>query len=71
MAHKIGIMEMKGTIEDGPSGCYKTVMKVYPKAEINTEAISDFIDSFGGAMKLVKRFTAASLSWRDDKKEIQ
>lgn len=53
MAHKIGIMEMKGTIEDGPSGCYKTVMKVYPKAEINTEAIPDFIDSFGGAMKLV------------------
>ena len=47
MAHKIGIMEMKGTIEDGPSGCYKTVMKVYPKAEINTEAIPDFIDSFG------------------------
>lgn len=70
MAHKIGIMEMKGTIEDGPSGCYKTVMKVYPKAEINTEAIPDFIDSFGGAMKLVSG-SQPQFIWRVTKKEIQ
>lgn len=68
MAHKIGIMEMKGTIEDGPSGCYKTVMKVYPKAEINTEAISDFIDSFGGAMKLVSG-SQPQFIWRVTKKK--
>lgn len=68
MAHKIGIMEMKGTIEDGPSGCYKTVMKVYPKAEINTEAIPDFIDSFGGAMKLVSG-TQPQFIWRVTKKK--
>lgn len=68
MAHKIGIMEMKGTIEDGPSGCYKTVMKVYPKAEINTEAIPDFIDSFGGAMKLVS-VSQPQFIWRVTKKK--
>ena len=68
MAHKIGIMEMKGTIEDGPSGCYKTVMKVYPKAEINTEAILDFIDSFGGAMKLVSG-SQPQFIWRVTKKK--
>lgn len=68
MAHKIGIMEMKGTIEEGPSGCYKTVMKVYPKAEINTEAILDFIDSFGGAMKLVSG-SQPQFIWRVTKKK--
>ena len=68
MAHKIGIIEMKGTIEDGPSGCYKTVMKVYPKAEINTEAIPDFIDSFGGAMKLVSG-SQPQFIWRVTKKK--
>lgn len=68
MAHKIGIMEMKGTIKDGPSGCYKTVMKVYPKAEINTEAIPDFIDSFGGAMKLVSG-SQPQFIWRVTKKK--
>lgn len=68
MAHKIGIMEMKGTIEDGPSGCYKTVMKVYPKVEINTEAIPDFIDSFGGAMKLVSG-SQPQFIWRVTKKK--
>lgn len=68
MAHKIGIMEMKGTIEDGPSGCYKTVMKVYPKAEINTEAIPEFIDSFGGAMKLVSG-SQPQFIWRVTKKK--
>lgn len=68
MAHKIGIMEMKGTIEDGPSGCYKTVMKVYPKAEINTEAIPDFIDSFRGAMKLVSG-SQPQFIWRVTKKK--
>lgn len=68
MAHKIGIMEMKGTIQDGPSGCYKTVMKVYPKAEINTEAIPDFIDSFGGAMKLVSG-SQPQFIWRVTKKK--
>ena len=68
MAHKIGIMEMKGTIEDGPSGCYKTVMKVYPKAEINTEAIPDFIDSFGGAMMLVSG-SQPQFIWRVTKKK--
>lgn len=68
MAHKIGIMEMKGTIEDGPSGCYKTVTKVYPKAEINTEAIPDFIDSFGGAMKLVSG-SQPQFIWRVTKKK--
>lgn len=68
MAHKIGIMEMKGTIEEGPSGCYKTVMKVYPKAEINTEAIPDFIDSFGGAMKLVSG-SQPQFIWRVTKKK--
>lgn len=68
MAHKIGIMEMKGTIEEGPSGCYKTVMKVYTKAEINTEAIPDFIDSFGGAMKLVSG-SQPQFIWRVTKKK--
>ena len=69
MAHKIGIIEMKGGLEEGGvSPCYRTVMKMYPKAEIKTEAISDFIDCFGGAMKLLSG-AQPQFVWRVTKKK--
>lgn len=68
MAHKIGIIEMKGGLEEGASPCYRTVMKMYPKADIKTEAISDFIDCFGGAMKLLSG-AQPQFVWRVTKKK--
>ena len=43
-------------------------MKMYPKAEIKTEAISDFIDCFGGAMKLLSG-AQPQFVWRVTKKK--
>ena len=41
---------------------------MYPKAEIKTEAISDFIDCFGGAMKLLSG-AQTQFVWRVTKKK--
>ena len=59
---------MKGGLEEGASPCYRTVMKMYPKAGIKTEAISDFIDCFGGAMKLLSG-AQPQFVWRVTKKK--
>lgn len=69
MAHKIGIMDIKGGVDSSsvPS-VWRTVMKIYPKAEIDGTAIPDFVDCFGGAMKLVTSPDPA-FAWRVTKKK--
>lgn len=52
-AHKIGIMDIKGATQYNPSGGspnWRTVMTIYPKADINADNIPQLIDSFGGAL---------------------
>lgn len=69
MAHKIGIMEIKGGLDDTASpAVYRTVLTVSPKAAINPEAIPDFLDSFGGAMSFQAGQTPAFV-WRVVKKK--
>ena len=54
-AHKIGIMDIKGATQYNPSGGspnWRTVMTIYPKADINADNIPQLIDSFGGALDL-------------------
>lgn len=69
MAHKLGIMEVKGGVDDSsvPS-VWRTVMKMYPKAEINADAIPAFVDSYGGAVRLVTN-PDPSFIWRVTKKK--
>lgn len=70
-AHKIGITEIKGGIEAGVSGgtsSWKTVMTVYPKADIHVDAIQPLIDSFGGALKLTVH-NSPEFVWRVTKRK--
>jgi transcription-repair coupling factor (superfamily II helicase) len=56
IAHKIGIMEMKGGEErDADTGkmVWRTVMSVYAKADIDVEELESFIDGYGGAIRLL------------------
>ena len=53
-AHKIGIMDIKGVTSPNPSGGvsnWRTVMTVYPKADIKADNIAAFVDAFGGALE--------------------
>ena len=52
-AHKIGIMEIKGETATNPAGGasnWRTVMNIYPKADIDSDAIPKLLESFGGAL---------------------
>jgi transcription-repair coupling factor (superfamily II helicase) len=52
-AHKIGIMEIKGETASNPAGGasnWRTVMNIYPKADIDSDAIPKLLESFGGAL---------------------
>jgi transcription-repair coupling factor (superfamily II helicase) len=56
IAHKIGIMEMKGGEErdsDTRKIVWQTVMSVYAKADIDVEELESFIDGYGGAIRLL------------------
>lgn len=54
IAHKIGIMEIKGgTDHSSGSALWRTDMKMYAKAEIQADLIEAFVNSYGGAVKLV------------------
>lgn len=69
MAHKLGVLEIKGGLDEGASpAVWRTVIKMYPKAEINSSAIGDFIDSFGGSVKFVTSPEPAFI-WRVVKKK--
>ena len=52
-AHKIGIMEIKGETAANPAGGasnWRTVMNIYPNADIDSDAIPKLLESFGGAL---------------------
>lgn len=69
MAHKLGIMEIKGGLDDSSSpAVYRTVMTMSPKADINPDAIPDFLDSFGGAI-VMKTSPSPAFIWRVVKKK--
>lgn len=54
IAHKIGIMEIKGgTDNSSGSALWRTDMKMYAKADIKADLIEAFVNSYGGAVKLV------------------
>lgn len=69
MAHRIGIMEIKGGAEDnGGPAVWRTVFKMYPKADIDAAAIPDFVECFGGALRLITS-PEPSFVWRVTKKK--
>ena len=69
MAHKIGIMDIKGGVAvSGGQAVWRTVMKIYPKADIDGTAIQDFVDSFGGSLTFVTKSEPAFV-WRVTKKK--
>ncbi len=69
VAHKLGVLEVKGGASHEDSGAvWLTTLKMYAKAEINADGIAGFVDSFGGAV----RFAAApepAFVWRVTKKK--
>ena len=59
-AHKIGIMDIKGATKHNPSGGvsnWRTVMTIYPKADINSDNIQQLVDTFGGALEFKLKST--------------
>lgn len=70
IAHKIGITEVKGGLDTSvfPS-VYRTFLKISPKAEIKSEKIPEFVDSFGGAMTF-KVNTDPVFTWKVTKKKF-
>ena len=47
-------MDIKGATQHNPSGGasnWRTVMTIYPKADINSDNIPKLVDSFGGALE--------------------
>lgn len=68
-AHKLGIMEIKGGVDDSSvPPVWRTVMKMYPKAEIDADAIPSFVERYGGAVKLITN-PDPSFVWRVTKKK--
>lgn len=71
-AHKIGIMDIKGgTYNNGSGGVssFRTVMKIYPKAEINADNIPQLLDAFGGALEFKVNATP-SFIWTVTKRKF-
>ena len=49
MAHKIGITEIQGGTDETPGASqWRTVMKIYPKADIQGDKIENFVAGYGG-----------------------
>ena len=53
-AHKFGMIEIKGGVTHQESGTavWRTVMTVYPKAELDPDAIKKLLDEYGGAIQM-------------------
>ena len=53
-AHKLGMIEIKGGVAHQESGTavWRTVMTVYPKAELDPDAIKKLLDEYGGAIQM-------------------
>ena len=68
-AHKLGIIEMKGGLKDLDGGCYRTVMTVYPKANIDPEAVKMLLSEYGGALRMRMDANPAFI-WQVTKKKF-
>lgn len=70
-AHKVGIVEIKGGLDDeNHPPVYRTEFKIYPNADINKNAIPDFIDGYGGAIRLTNNKNLEFV-WRVVKKKFK
>lgn len=70
IAHKIGIMEMKGGSDESAGAAqWYTTMKMYAKADIKAELIAGFIDSYGGAVRFISS-PEPKFVWRVTKKKF-
>ncbi len=70
-AHKVGIVEIKGGLDDeSHPPVYRTEFKIYPNADINKNAIPDFIDGYGGAIRLTNNKNLEFV-WRVVKKKFK
>ena len=70
IAHKIGIMEIKGGIDHSSApASWCTVMKIYAKAEFKAEKIDEFINCYGGAVRFVTSQEPGFI-WRVTKKKF-
>ncbi len=68
-AHNLGVMEIKGGLDESSDPTvWRTTIKMYGKADINVDAIPDFVDSFGGSIRLITG-TEPTFVWRVIKKK--
>ncbi len=68
-AHKLGALEIKGGLDESSDpSVWRTTIKMYGKADINSSAIPDFVDSFGGSLRLVAG-AEPTFVWRVIKKK--
>lgn len=70
IAHKIGIMEIKGGTEEGSgSALWRTNMKMYAKADMKADRIEQFVYGYGGAVQFVTS-PEPKLIWKVTKKKF-
>lgn len=69
-AHKLGFIEIKGGVRSTDNGAvWRTVMTVYPKAELNPDALKKMIDDYGGALQM-RMDANPALIWTVTKKKF-
>ena len=70
MAHKIGITEIQGGTDETPGASqWRTVMKIYPKADIQGDKIENFVAGYGGAVRFISS-PEPKFVWRGTKKKF-
>ena len=70
MAHKIGITEIQGGTDETPGASqWRTVMKIYPKADIQGDKIENFVAGYGGAVRFISS-PEPKFVWRVTKKKF-
>ena len=70
MAHKIGITEIQGGTDEAPGvSQWRTVMKIYPKADIQGDKIENFVAGYGGAVRFISS-PEPKFVWRVTKKKF-
>ncbi len=70
-AHKVGIMEIKGGLDDeSRPPVYRTEFKIYSNTEINRNAIQNFMNCYGGAIRFTNNKNIEFV-WRVVKKKFK
>ena len=70
MAHKIGITEIQGGTDETPGASqWRTVMKIYPNADIQGDKIENFVAGYGGAVRFISS-PEPKFVWRVTKKKF-